>query len=110
MSTEAIDQAETNREAALLATADAQQARRVVLLWQQPVIPDHHIPDAIGISFPQWKALKDEGDTPPLFAIGRSLFVRTADLRAWLDLKAKGGKPSPKKLRRDAPRMSGEQP
>lgn len=99
MSTEAIEQATTNREAALLATADAEQARRVVLLWQRPNIPDGDIPDAIGIPPSLWATCKSEGDTPPLFQIGRRLFVRTSDLRAWLDGKAKGGRPGSKRLR-----------
>ena len=102
MSTEQIDQAETNREAMLLATADAEQARRVVLLWQRPTIPDHEIPDAVGIPPTLWAALKSQGDTPPLFLIGRRLFVRTADLKAWLDGKAKDGRPGSKRLRAKA--------
>lgn len=99
MTTAAINQAKTNREAALLARADAEQARRVVLLWQAPVIPDQHIPDAIGIPPSLWSALKYEGDSPPLFTLGRRLFVRTADLRAWLDAKANAGRPGSKRLR-----------
>ena len=74
----------------------------VVLLWQRPTIPDADIPDAIGIPPSLWGALKAEGDTPPLFTIGRRLFVRTQDLRAWLDLKAKVGRPGSKKLRRES--------
>lgn len=99
MSTEAIEQATTNREAALLATADAEQARRVVLLWQRPTIPDADIPEAIGIPSGLWAALKSEADTPPLFTIGRRLFVRTSDLRAWLDAKAQQGRPGSRRLR-----------
>lgn len=99
MSVEAIDQCETNREAAYLAAADAAQAQRVVLLWQRPTIPDSEIPEAVGIPPSLWSALKSEGDTPPLFMIGRRLFVKTDDLRAWLDKKAQGGRPGSKKLR-----------
>jgi hypothetical protein len=102
MSLEAIAQCETNREAAYLAAADASQAQRVVLLWQRPNIPDHDVPEAIGIPLSLWGALKTEGDTPPLFTIGRRLFVRTSDLRAWLDLKAKNGRPGSKNLRKRA--------
>ncbi len=100
MSLEAINQATTNQEAALLAAADASQAQRVVAIWQRPTIPDADIPEAIGIPPSLWGALKAEGDTPPLFTIGRRLFVRTADLRAWLDAKAKDGRPGSKTLRR----------
>ncbi len=99
MYTEAIEQAETNREAALLATADAAQAQRRVALWTAPVIPDPDIADAIGIPPSLWVACKSRGDTPPLFLIGRRLFVRTEDLRAWLDEKARSGKPGSKRLR-----------
>ena len=102
MSIEAIEQAETNREAALLASADCAQAQRVVALWQRPSIPDNDIPEALGIPLSLWGALKSEGDTPPLFTIGRRLFVRTADLRTWLDVKAKTGRPGSKKLRKQA--------
>lgn len=102
MSIEAIEQAATNREAALLATADAAQAQRVVSLWQRPNIPDADIPEAIGIPPTLWAALKSAGDTPNLFQIGRRLFVRTSDLKAWLDAKAQAGKPGSKKLRTGA--------
>lgn len=78
---------------------DAQQAQRRVLLWAAPVIPDGDIADAIGIPPSLWAALKSQGDTPPLFLIGRRLFVRTEDLRAWLDAKARSGKPGSKRLR-----------
>jgi hypothetical protein len=105
MSLEAIAQCETNREAAYLAAADASQAQRVVLLWQRPNIPDHDVPEAVGIPPTLWSVLKTEGDTPPLFTIGRRLFVKTDDLRAWLDLKAKDGMPGSKKLRKHAAEM-----
>jgi hypothetical protein len=100
MSTEDIEQAATNREAAYLAAADASQAERIILLWKRPTIPDADIPDAIGIPPSLWGALKAEGDTPPLFTIGRRLFVRTEDLRKWLDEKAKDGRPGSKNLRK----------
>jgi hypothetical protein len=92
-------EAATNREAALLATADAEQARRRVLLWQQPILADPEIPEAINIPPTLWATLKSEGDTPPLFTIGRRLFCRTEDLRAWLDAKARDGRPGSKRLR-----------
>jgi len=99
MSVEAIEQAETNREAAYLATADNAQAQRAVALWQLPSIPDHDIPEALGVPPTLWQTLKAEGDTPPLFTIGRRLFVLTADLREWLAGKAKCGRPGSKRLR-----------
>lgn len=99
MSIDAIAQCETNKEAAYLAAADAAQAQRVVSIWARPTIPDADIPEAVGIPPSLWGALKAEGDTPPLFTIGRRLFVRTADLREWLDAKAKDGRPGSKKRR-----------
>jgi hypothetical protein len=102
VSTEAIDQAETNREAMMLANADAEQARRAVLLWQQPVLADPEIPDVLKIPPTLWATLKADGDTPPLFQIGRRLFCRTEDLRAWLEAKARNGKPGSKRLRERA--------
>lgn len=92
----------TARDAADLATAAAARAQRVVALWQRPNIPDANIHEAIGIPPTLWEALKAEGDTPPLFTIGRRLFVTTADLRAWLDEKAKLGRPGSKRLRNAA--------
>jgi hypothetical protein len=106
MSIEAIDQAATNREAADIATADAAQAQRVVLLWQRYTLPDQDIPEALGIPYSLWATVKSEGDGPPLFVIGRRLFVRTTDLRSWLDLKAEGGRPGSKKLRKAADRVA----
>lgn len=102
MSIETIEQAATNREAAYLATADAAQAQRVVFLWQRPSIPDADIPEAIGIPTSLWSTLKAAGDTPNLFTIGRRLFVRTLDLRAWLFEKARDGRPGSKRLRATA--------
>jgi hypothetical protein len=97
--TEAVDQAETNQEAALFATAEAEEARRRVLLWQQHVLADPEIADAIGIPPTLWATLKAEGDGPPLFTIGRRIFCRVEDLRAWLDEKARNGRPGSKRLR-----------
>lgn len=102
MSTEAINVAETNREAAYLATADAQQAQRIATLWGLPTIADSDIPDALQIPRSLWAQLKSEGDTPPLFEIGRRLFARTDDLRSWLYEKAQHGRPGSKRLRKTA--------
>jgi hypothetical protein len=90
---EAIDQAKTNQEAVLLATAEAEQARLVSELWQHPQLADPEIPVAAKIPQSLWATCKAEGDTPPLYTIGRRLFCRTEDLRAWLDAKARDGKP-----------------
>lgn len=99
MSIEKIDQAKTNREAALLATTEAERARYVHFLWQKPILANVEIPDAIGIPLSLWATLKAEGDTPPLFTIGRRLFVRTDDLRAWLYAKSAKGKPGNRRTR-----------
>jgi len=99
MSTEDIRQAETNAEAALLATADAKEAERRALLWQTPFLADRDIPDALNIPPTLWAVLKASGDGPPLFVLGRRVMVRTSDLKEWLDAKAAVGTPGVKRLR-----------
>jgi hypothetical protein len=99
---EAVDQAETNQEAALLATAEAEEARLVSELWKHPLLADPEIPVAAKIPHTLWATCKAEGDTPKLFTIGRRLFCRTEDLRAWLDAKARDGRPGSKRLRAKA--------
>jgi hypothetical protein len=83
-------------------SSDASKDQRVALLWQRPTIPDADIPDALGIPPSLWATQKADGDTPPLFTIGRRLFVRTVDLRAWLDEKAKTGLPGSRRKREAA--------
>jgi hypothetical protein len=99
MSTTEIEQAQTNQEAALRASADAEQARRLVLLWQKPHLSDQEIPDALGIPPSLWATLKANGEGPPLFQIGRRVFTKTADLRTWLDEQARDAQPGSKRLR-----------
>jgi hypothetical protein len=99
MSSEAVDQAKTNEEAAHLAAAEEAEARRVVLLWQRPILPDREVPNAIDLPQSVWERCKADGDTPPLFTIGRRLYVRTKDLAAWIDAKAREGRPGSKRLR-----------
>jgi len=82
-----------------LATADAARARRVTELWRQPILADQEIPIAAKIPSSLWQECKRTGDSPPLFQIGRRLFVRTVDLRAWIDEKARAGAPGSKPLR-----------
>lgn len=81
------------------AKAEAERARRVVLLWQQPTLTDSEIPAAAKIPPTLWAERKAAGDTPPLFTIGRRLFCKTDDLRAWLDAKASTGRRGSKRLR-----------
>lgn len=81
---------------------DTTREQRRALLWQHPSIADQDIPDALEIPLSLWQQQKADGDTPPLFTIGRRLFVRTADLRAWLDEKAKAGRPGSKRKREAA--------
>jgi hypothetical protein len=99
MTTEAIEQASSNFEAVLLAISDAREAERVVLLWDKPFLPDPEIPDALQVPTSVWAQIKADGDGPPLFLLGRRLFVKTSDLRLWLDKKAAGGRPGSKRLR-----------
>jgi hypothetical protein len=81
------------------AATEAERAQRQVLLWQKPFLPDHEIPAACDIPPTLWASLKQTGDSPPLFQLGRRLFVKTSDLRAWLDEKARAGRPGSKRLR-----------
>jgi hypothetical protein len=90
----------TNLEAAHLAREQAEKERRVALLWTKPHLADHEIPDALGIPTTLWSTLKADGDTPPLFQIGRRVFCKTSDLRDWLDAKARDGRPGSKRLRK----------
>lgn len=78
-----------------------------VRLWQKHVLPDREIALALGIPSTLWETLKQEGDTPPLFQLGRRLYVRTDDLRSWLDAKAKNGRPG-SKLHRTRPKPAGD--
>lgn len=89
--------------AARPATDDVARAQRAVALWQLPTIPDRDIPVAVGIPATLWSSLKAAGDSPALFTIGRRLFVKTDDLRSWLDAKAATGRPGSKRLRSKAP-------
>ena len=70
--------------------------------WDKPYLADGEIAAAIGIPPSLWAACKRDGDSPPLFQIGRRLFVKTDDLRAWLDGKAARGAPGSKRLRERA--------
>jgi hypothetical protein len=101
MNIESVEQAETNHGTLMCAQTNAAQAARVVSLWSWPAIPDQFIPEALVIPKSTWNKLKTDGDTPPLFELGRRLFVLTNDLRAWLDTKAEAGAPGAK-IRRQA--------
>lgn len=90
--------------AAKIADEDAAVEQRRVLCWQKPTLPDSEIPFALCLPASLWAECKRTGDTPPLFTIGRRLFVRTVDLRAWLDAKARAGAPGSKPLRARAGR------
>jgi hypothetical protein len=80
----------------------AAQAARIASLWNWPLIPDGQIHEALGIAESQWAAQKRIGDTPPLFTIGRRLFVRSVDLLQWVNDKAAVGKPGSKARRAEA--------
>src|SRR5262245_59534501 len=102
MPVDELIRAQMNCEAMLLASADARMAERIVLLWKREFLADNEIPDALNVPPTLWARLKSEGDTPPLFLLGRRLFCRTADLRTWLEAKARAGKPGSKRLRERA--------
>jgi len=66
------------------------QAQRIAALWSKPVLSDPEIADALGLPYSTWQAIKATKDKPALFNIGRRVYARTDDLRAWLDRKAGG--------------------
>lgn len=76
-----------------IARIDRDRAMRIAALWRgKPVLSDREIPEVIGLAYSSWQALKLTGDTPPLFRIGRRVYARTEDVRAWLDAKAEKAK------------------
>lgn len=87
---------------AALAQQAAEEVRRRAALWDLPLIADSDVPSALDVPASLWNQQKSIGDTPPLFCIGRRLFVRTADLRAWVDAKAAAGRPGSRRLRQQA--------
>lgn len=110
MTTEAIDTLREHQRDALLAQAAAAEAERRATLWQMPVIADADVPLALDVPPSLWNQQKTIGDTPPLFTIGRRVFVRisdlrqwldaNSDLRQWLDAKAEAGAPGSRRLRK----------
>ena len=92
---------------AALAQESAAEADRRAALWQLFVMADADVPLALNVPPSLWNQCKTLGDTPPLFTIGRRLFVLTADLREWLTGKAKlHGAPGSKRLRKLAAKES----
>lgn len=71
-----------------VARIDRDRAMRVAALWRKPVLSDREIPEAIGLAYSSWQGLKLTGDTPRLFRIGRRVYARTEDVRAWISRKA----------------------
>jgi len=63
------------------------KAELAAALWQRPLIADSQVHVALDMALSSWHALKAEGGAPPTIAIGRRVYVRTADLRAWLDAR-----------------------
>lgn len=74
------------------ARIDRDRAMRIAALWRKPVLSDKEIPEAVGLASSSWQALKLTGDAPTLFRIGRRVYARTVDVKAWLDRKAENAK------------------
>lgn len=72
---------------ALQAQIERDQAQRVAALWSKPLLSDAEIAEALGLPLSTWQLTKRAKDAPPLFNLGRRVFARTADLRAWLDTR-----------------------
>ena len=90
------------RELELQASHEAAVAERRRHLWELPVNADADVPVMLDCPESLWGKQKQLGDTPPLFEIGRRLYVRTIDLRAWLDGKAAAGAPGSRRHRERA--------
>ena len=72
---------------ALRAQIECDQAQRVAALWTKPLLSDVEIAEALGLPLSTWQLTKRAKDAPPLFNLGRRVYARTADLRAWLDTR-----------------------
>jgi len=83
------------------AHVDLLKAERVVKLWEQFSIANSDIPVALQIPETQWEVQKAAADCPPLFTLGRRLFVLTSDLQQWMINKAKAeARPGTRKNRK----------
>jgi hypothetical protein len=78
------------------------EAARRASLWSVPYLADADVPAALNCPPTLWALQKRLGDSPPLFTIGRRVYVRTDDLRAWLDKKAASGAPGSRRHRESA--------
>ena len=93
----------TYRAKPLTANVDATQAARFANIWEfWPHVPDQLVPELLGIPDSLWGECKRQADCPPLYNIRKRLFVRTADLKKWLDEKAEAGAPGSRPMRKAA--------
>ena len=65
-----------------------ERARLLAALWERPVVSDREAAQMIGLPRSTWAALKRSAGFPAQFSLGRRVFFRVEDLRAWLDAKA----------------------
>lgn len=66
----------------------AANAARALSLWQLPIIDDLQAAEVLGISRSNLAGLKRARKLPEAFRIGRRTFIKTSDLRAWIDQRA----------------------
>jgi hypothetical protein len=87
----------------LRAIGDERVAARRAAVWASPHIADADIPVALNIPERLWRALKAQGDTPPLFEIGpKRVHVLTSELLKWVTNKGTLGLPGTQKQRKEA--------
>jgi predicted DNA-binding transcriptional regulator AlpA len=65
-----------------------ERAQLLAALWQRPIVSDREAAQMVGLPRSTWAALKRSAGFPAQFSLGRRVFFRVDDLRAWLNSKA----------------------
>ena len=75
---------------AIKAQIERDQAQRNAALWAKPLLSDVEAAAVLGLPASTWHLLKRAKNFPPTFTIGgkRRVYIRTADLQAWVDAQA----------------------
>ena len=72
-----------------------ERARLLAALWERHVVSDREAAQMVGLPRSTWAALKRSAGFPRQFSLGRRVFFRVDDLRAWLDAKALAARKEP---------------
>jgi predicted DNA-binding transcriptional regulator AlpA len=73
------------------------RAQLLAALWQRPIVSDAEAAAMVGLPRSTWAALKRSPGFPAQFRLGRRVFFRVDDLRAWLDAKALDARKEPRR-------------